>query len=47
MDLIGLKWSEIYDIKDPTLIDSAITDMILSVLDLHYNIKTYIKKLKN
>ena len=41
MDLMGLKWSEIYDIKDPTLIDTAITDRIISVLDLHAPTQTY------
>ena len=41
MELLGLKWSNIYDIKDPTLIDSFITDNILSVLNLHAPIKIY------
>ena len=35
MDLLGSRWSDIYDIKDPTLIDTAITDLIVSVLDKH------------
>ena len=41
MDLMGLRWSEIYDIKDPTLNDSAITDRILSVLDIHAPVQTF------
>ena len=41
LDLLGSKWSEIYDIKDPTLIESAITDIILSVLDKHAPITTF------
>ena len=41
MDLMGLKWSELYDIKDTTLVDSFITDRILSVLDVQAPIVTF------
>ena len=34
-ELLGMKWSDVYDIKDPTLIDSFITDTILEVLNEH------------
>ena len=40
-ELLGLRWSNIYDIKDPTLIDSFITENILSVLNLYAPIKIY------
>ena len=41
MDLMGRKWSSLYDLKDPTLIDTAITDNILEVLNLHAPIRTF------
>ena len=41
MDLMSLKRTNIYDIKDPTLIDSAIHENILSVLDKHAPISTF------
>merc|ERR1711873_381230 len=41
MQLLGIKWSKIYDIKDPTLIDSFITENILEILDVHAPIKTF------
>ena len=40
-DLLGLGWSHIYDLVDPTLIDSAITDNITSILDLHVPVRTF------
>ena len=40
-ELLGLRWSNIYDIKDPTLIDSFITENILSILDAHAPIKIF------
>ena len=38
---MGLRWTEIYNIKDPTLIDSAITGNILSILNKHAPIVTF------
>ena len=38
---MSLKWSDVYDIKDPTLIDTFIMDNILTVLDLYAPIKTF------
>ena len=38
---MGIRWSNIYDIKDPTLIDSFITENILSILDVHALIKIF------
>ena len=40
-DLLGLRWTHIYDIKDPTLIDSTIVDNIISVLDVHAPVKFF------
>ena len=34
-DLLGMRWTKLYDIKDPTLIDTFITDTILQVLNEH------------
>ena len=34
-ELLGKRWTKLYDIKDPTLIDSFITDTILEVLNVH------------
>ena len=35
MDLFALKWSEVYNITNPTLIASYITDNLKTILDLH------------
>ena len=40
-ELLGQRWSKVYDILDPTLIDSAITDLITNVLNKHAPIKTF------
>ena len=39
--LLRLRWSHIYDLVDPTLIDSAIKDNITSILDLHAPVRTF------
>ena len=36
LDLMGLKWSNIYNLKDPTLIDSAITENIFYFRWVHW-----------
>ena len=41
LDLMSLRWTEVYDLKDPTLIDTFITDKLLSVLDKHAPIRTF------
>ena len=40
-NLLGLKWTHIYNIKNPILIDSAITENITSVLDIHAPVKSF------
>ena len=40
-DLLGQRWSVVYDIVEPTLIDSAITEILTSVLDRHAPVKTF------
>ena len=41
IDLLGKNWTGVYDLKDPTLIDSFITDTILEVLNVHAPIQKY------
>ena len=41
MDLLGERWSEVYYLKDPTLIYMAITDILTSVLNKHAPLKTF------
>ena len=40
-ELSGMKWTKLYDLKDPTLIDTFITDTILEVLNVHAPIQKY------
>ena len=46
MDLMGQKWSQIYDLMDPTLIENKITELLLDVLEKYAQLK-YLPKKKN
>ena len=47
IDLKGQKWSQVYDLTDPTLIENKITELLLEVLEQYSPLKYRPKKRKN
>ena len=44
IDLMGQKWSQVYDLTDPTLIENKITELLLEVLEQYAPLKYRPKK---
>ena len=44
---MGQKWSQVYDLTDPTLIENKITELLLEVLEQYSPLKYRPKKKNN